>query len=55
MSFVTIGNYGMVPIGALLIGWVIDVSSGRIALLGGGVAALLCAGYVMWSTRRSRG
>ncbi|MBO3663187.1 MFS transporter [Microbacterium stercoris] len=43
MSLVTLGNYGMVPFGALLMGWVIDASSGLVSLLIGGVAALACA------------
>ncbi|WP_203137585.1 MFS transporter [Microbacterium sp. JZ31] len=43
MSLVTLGNYGMVPFGALLMGWVIDASSGRVSLMIGGVAALACA------------
>ena len=42
MSLVTHGNYGMVPFGALLMGWVIDLSSGRVSLLIGGIAALTC-------------
>lgn len=46
MSWVTLGNYGMVPLGAALIGWVIDVSDGRVALTIGGTAALACAGFV---------
>ncbi|WJL94412.1 MFS transporter [Microbacterium sp. ET2] len=46
MSWVTLGNYGMVPIGAALIGWVIDLSDGRVALAIGGTAALACAVFV---------
>lgn len=46
MSFVTLGNYGMVPFGALLVGWVIDESGGQTALAIGGVAALACAVFV---------
>lgn len=46
MSWVTLGNYGMVPLGAALMGWVIDVSDGRVALAIGGTAALACAGFV---------
>jgi len=46
MSLVTLGNYGMVPFGALLMGWVIDVSSGRVSILIGGIACLLCAALV---------
>lgn len=51
MSLVTMGNYGMMPLGALFLGWVIDESSGRVALLIGGVAALLCAVFVALRTR----
>lgn len=43
MSLVTLGNYGMVPFGALLMGWVIDVSGGQTALAIGGAAAAACA------------
>ncbi|WP_261166439.1 MFS transporter [Microbacterium sp. Marseille-Q6965] len=46
MSLVTLGNYGMVPFGALLMGWVIDVSSGRVSILVGGIACLVCAVFV---------
>lgn len=52
MSLVTLGNYGMAPLGALLVGWVIDLSSGRVALLIGGCAGLVCAAVVWWMTRR---
>ena len=51
MSLMNIGNYGVVPFGALLLGWVIDVSSGRTALAIGGVAALVAAGWVWLRTR----
>lgn len=51
MSLMNIGNYGVVPFGALLLGWIIDLSSGRLALAVGGVAALLAAGWV-WSRVR---
>ena len=47
MSLVTLGNYGMVPFGALLMGWVIDVSSGRVSILIGGIACLVCAAFVV--------
>ena len=52
MSLVTLGNYGMAPLGALLMGWVIDVTSGRVALLIGGCAGLICAVVVWLATRR---
>ena len=54
MSLMNIGNYGVVPFGALLLGWIIDFSSGRAALAIGGVAALLAAGWVWWRVRRDR-
>ena len=38
--------FGSTPIGALLMGWVIHVSSPRLPFLLGGVSALLCAVYV---------
>lgn len=47
MSLVMLGNYGMMPFGAILLGWVIDQSSGHIALLIGGIASLACAGFVV--------
>ncbi|MGO2111948.1 MAG: hypothetical protein ACTH31_10070, partial [Pseudoclavibacter sp.] len=46
MSLVTLGSYGMVPFGALLMGWVIDLSSGRVAIAIGGVACLACSVFV---------
>jgi predicted MFS family arabinose efflux permease len=52
MSLVTLGNYGMVPFGALLMGWVIDAEGGRVALAIGGLAALASAAFVAVSLRR---
>ncbi|MCU1366679.1 MAG: transporter [Ilumatobacteraceae bacterium] len=43
--------FGSTPIGALLMGWVIHVTSPRLPFLLGGMSALLCAAYV--SGRRS--
>lgn len=54
MSLMNIGNYGVVPFGALLLGWIIDLSSGRIALAIGGVAALIAAVWVWWRVRGER-
>ncbi len=51
MSLVTLGNYGMAPLGALLMGWVTDALSGRTALAIGGAAALLSAAFVAIATR----
>jgi MFS family permease len=53
MSLVTMGNYGIMPAGALLLGWVIDVSSGRVALLVGGLAGLASAAFVWVRLRRA--
>ena len=39
--------FGSTPIGALLMGWVIHVSSPRLPFLLGGIAALLSAAYVI--------
>jgi len=39
--------FGSTPIGAMLMGWVIQVSSPRLPFLLGGVAALLSAAYVI--------
>lgn len=47
MSLVMLGNYGMMPFGAVLLGWVIDESNGRVALLIGGAASLICAAFVV--------
>jgi hypothetical protein len=47
MSLVTLGNYGMVPFGALLMGGVIDEFGGPAALAIGGTAGLACAAYVL--------
>lgn len=56
MSLVTLGNYGMMPFGALLIAGVIDAYDGRVALAVGGAAALLCAVFVVarlgWPRRK---
>jgi MFS family permease len=58
MSLVTLGNYGMIPFGALLMGAVIDAFGGRVALGIGGVAALACAAFVGlrlgWTARGAR-
>jgi len=54
MSLVTLGNYGMVPFGALLMGWVIDESGGRTALAIGGTAALACSAFVLLRLGRRR-
>ncbi len=39
--------FGSTPIGALLMGWVIHVSSPRVPFLLGGTSAMLCAAYVL--------
>lgn len=51
MSLMTMGSYGMVPFGALLMGWVIDASSGRVALAVSAVSALVCLVVVLVRTR----
>jgi MFS family permease len=43
--------FGSTPIGALLMGWVIHVSSPRLPFLLGGMSAMLCAAFVI--ARRS--
>lgn len=43
MSWMTLGSYGIVPFGALAMGWVIDASSGRVALGVSAVSVLTCA------------
>ncbi|MEV1128977.1 MFS transporter [Agromyces sp. NPDC049794] len=52
MSLVTLGSYGVVPFGAVLMGFVIDASSGRVALAIGAVACVVCAGFVAAVLRR---
>lgn len=39
--------FGSTPIGALLMGWVIQISSPRLPFLLGGMSALLCAAFVI--------
>lgn len=51
MSWMTLGSYGMVPFGALAMGWVIDASSGRVALAVSAVSALACTVVVLLRTR----
>lgn len=53
MSLVTIGNYGVAPIGAVVMGAVIDATSGRVALAIGGCAAL-CMAVFVWVRTRAR-
>lgn len=53
MSLMTMGSYGMVPFGALLMGWVIDASSGRVALAVSAASAFVCLVVVLVRTRRT--
>lgn len=53
MSLITLGSYGVVPLGALLMGWVIDEISPRGPLVIGGLAAVACALFVWVYTRRT--
>ncbi|QAY60307.1 MFS transporter [Microbacterium protaetiae] len=53
MSLVTVGNYGVAPIGAVVMGAVIDATSGRVALAIGGCAAL-CMAVFVWVRTRAR-
>jgi MFS family permease len=52
MSLVTLGSYGMVPFGALIMGAVIDASSARVAIGIAAAAVLLCGAFVAFRTRR---
>jgi MFS family permease len=45
--------FGSTPVGALLMGWVIQVSSPRVPFALGGLSALLCAAVVFGFRRRS--
>lgn len=49
MSLMTLGNYGVAPFGALLLGLIIDLTSGRFAL-GIGAAATTVAAIVVYLT-----
>lgn len=53
MSWMTMTSYGMMPFGAVVLGWVIDATSGRVALVVSTVTALTCSAFVLWRTRRS--
>jgi hypothetical protein len=44
----------MVPFGALAMGWVIDASSGRVALAVSAASAVACTVAVMIRTRSAR-
>lgn len=55
MSLMTMGSYGMVPFGALLMGWVIDAGSGRVALAASAVSAVACLMVVLIRTRPAPG
>ncbi|WP_313818083.1 MFS transporter [Citricoccus sp.] len=50
MSWMTLGSYGMVPFGALLMGWLIDASSGRVSLAVAAASALACTVLVLVRT-----
>lgn len=50
MSWMTLGGYGMVPFGALLMGWVIDAGSGRVSLALAAATALACTVLVRLRT-----
>lgn len=50
MSWMTLGSYGMVPFGALVMGWVIDASSGRVSLAVAAVTAVACTVVVLLRT-----
>lgn len=51
MSWMTLGSYGMVPFGALVMGWIIDSSNGRVALGISAASVLACALLVRLRTR----
>lgn len=54
MSLVTQGNIGIAPIGAFLIGLLIDATTGQAAFVLGTAGCLSCAAFVWLATRRSR-
>lgn len=47
MSMINVGSYGVVPVGALLTGWLVDSTSGRGALVVAGIGALVAAVLVL--------
>ena len=57
MSLVTMGNYGIAPFGAVVIGVLIDFSSARVALWFGCVvtAALSIMVYTVYRKQQSQG
>lgn len=48
MALHQIAWFGTTPVGALLMGWIIQVSSPRVPFALGGISALGCAAAVMW-------
>lgn len=54
MSLITLGHYGMTPFGAVLVGALIDATSGRAVLVMGAIAALACAVFVTLRRRHFR-
>lgn len=54
MSLITLGSFGVAPLGALLMGWVVDEVSPRAPMMIGAVAALSCAaGVAAYGRRRA--
>src|SRR5690606_7288606 len=51
MSWMTLGGYGVVPFGALAMGWVIDASSGRVCLAVSAVSVLVCTAFILIRVR----
>lgn len=52
-SLLTLGLMGTTPIGGLIIGWLIDAASPRVAMAVG-AAACLVGGAIVWASLRSR-
>ncbi len=54
MSLFTLGTMGTTPVGGLITGWLTDAVSPRASLALGGLAPVLCAGWILLRTVRRR-
>lgn len=52
MSLVTMGNFGVAPFGAVLIGLIIDLTTGQTAFVVGATACLVCVALVYFAVVR---
>jgi MFS family permease len=54
MSLFMLGTMGTTPVGGLITGWITDAASPRASLAVGGVAPLLCAGWLLLRSSTGR-